>query len=89
MNDWRSFHTASWLANGNVLLASGRYEDGIGSEIFDAKTGRFAFTVGLNVYRGYATATVLLDGSVLFVGGAFSEEPYDGDAARAELFEGY
>jgi hypothetical protein len=73
----REFHTATLLANGKVLVAGGNEFDGYPtwlaptetSELYDPTTGTFANTGSMSVGRTYHTATLLVDGRVLIVGG--------------------
>ncbi len=59
----RAGHTATLLANGEVLIAGGMSQAGgvITSELFDPTTGRFATTGALQVARATHTATLLCD----------------------------
>jgi N-acetylneuraminic acid mutarotase len=86
----RDSHTATLLANGKVLLAGG---EGKGSnqgaldsaELYDPATGTWTATSGtLNQARKQHTATLLLNGKVLVVGG---ESPTDAALASAELYD--
>lgn len=64
------------LKNGKVLIAGG----GWGVEVYDPVTGSFsALAGGMNVSRYFSTATLLVDGEVVIIGGysAIAPEPYD------------
>ena len=71
MNSFRSMHTATLLANGNVLITGGY--DGSASlssaELYDPGTGTFTPTGSMVVARMAHTATLLNNGKVLIVGG--------------------
>jgi hypothetical protein len=65
----RTYHTATLLRNGLVLLAGGQQGVQPG-ELYDPATGTFAATspmIGTHAFN--LTATMLLDGSVLVAGG--------------------
>jgi hypothetical protein len=85
LNRARSFHTATLLRNGKVLVTGGQSGAALNSaELYDPATGTWSFTGSLNVAREDHTATLLRDGKVLVVGG-FNEviinsaELYDPD----------
>ena len=67
----RMEHTATLLANGNVLVAGGI--DGSDyiqqSEIYDPSTGTWSATGNMITWRGRHTATLLGNGKVLVAGG--------------------
>jgi hypothetical protein len=71
----RDDHTATLLSNGKVLISGGLTFSGDGfgptnsAELYDPSTGRWTTTGGLNMNRHFQTATLLLDGKVLVVGG--------------------
>jgi hypothetical protein len=68
----RTYHTATLLADGRVLIAGGSdgYREEIASaEIFDPRTGSFSATGPMTDGREYQTATLLADGRVLIAGG--------------------
>jgi hypothetical protein len=64
----RTFHTATLLPNGTVLIAGGGNENST-AEIYDPTTGSFSITVGMMIGRSGHTATLLPNGSVLVTGG--------------------
>ncbi len=78
----RSGHTATALASGRVLVAGGTDASGAPSasvEIFDPTlglNGGFVPTQPLITPRSGHTATLLCDGTVLFVGGGAGAERY-------------
>jgi hypothetical protein len=76
----RSFHTATFLPAGTVLVAGGG-DDNSTAEVFDPATGTFSITGGMEVGRSGHTATLLSNGSVLVAGGGL----YLG-LASAELY---
>ena len=70
----RQWHTASLLADGKVLVAGGMVDNAetatATAELFDPTTQMFTATKGpLAAARGFHTATVLKDGTVLVTGG--------------------
>ncbi|CAF2132567.1 unnamed protein product [Rotaria magnacalcarata] len=72
MNNTRFSHTASVLANGNVLVAGG--EDYLGyiienAELYDPSTGFWTLTGSMNSARYLHTASVLTNGKVFVAGG--------------------
>ena len=81
----RNYHTATLLANGNVLVVGGT--DGTNSlasaELYDPVNGTWTTTGSLGTARKAHTATLLSNGTVLIVGG------YDGtnSLASAELYD--
>ena len=98
MVNGRSLHTATLLSNGQVLLAGGDvfFYYGAGShslsaaELFDPATGSFAPTADMTVPRESHTATLLLNGEVLVVGGANGTLGYVAPTtvfATAELYQ--
>jgi len=86
----RSFHTASALIDGRVLVAGGYYSRRpIGSvNLYDPTTETFSATGPQTRARGFDTATRLADGRVLLVGGDSAEWNFDGPyIASAELYD--
>ena len=82
----RQAHTATPLANGQVLIAGGFNPlDGVLSsgELFDPATGVFSSTGNMTDERRLHTATALRDGCVLIAGGI---DQSDRIAASAEIF---
>ena len=77
----RRDHTATRLANGNVLIVGGTTS---GAFLFDAATGTFSAIASANGpvfnHGQAATATLLADGRVLVVGGTFAPQ-------SAEIFD--
>ena len=87
----RGYDTATRLVDGRVLIAGGNPQQWqfngpflASAELFDPKTGRFSSTGALGTARNVHTATLLLDGRVLFVGGN-DAEPHG--LASAELYD--
>ena len=84
----RTFHTATLLPNGRVLIAGGNLTDGSGNvtssaELFNPSTGTFSPTGAMGRPRAYQTATLLLNGKVLIAGGANNF----GDIQTAEIYD--
>jgi len=86
----RSFHTATLLASGKVLVTGGVSLAGfarqatLGStELYDPDSGTFSSSGSMTTGRRFHTATLLADGRVLIAGG------YDslGAVASAELYD--
>lgn len=76
----RTFHTATLLPDGKVLLAggSGFYIPTSSAELYDPPTGTFTATGDMTTPRSDHTATLLPDGKVLITGGPLaSAELYD------------
>jgi len=88
-------HTATLLQNGQVLLAGGfvdnawdcegNYSDNETS-LYDSVTGVFSNTGNMTTARGGHTATLLMNGKVLFAGGA-DQDPGGTGLASAELYD--
>ncbi|MGA3328238.1 MAG: kelch repeat-containing protein, partial [Terriglobia bacterium] len=69
----RAFHTATLLADGQVLMAGGFAQNGTSlnsAELYNSATGAFTLTGNLTTQRYVHTATLLNDGTVLLAGGA-------------------
>jgi hypothetical protein len=81
MAEARSFHTATLLPSGNVLVAGGGVENST-AELYDPATGSFSITGGMEVGRSGHTATLLPNGSVLVAGGGIFA-----GLASAELYQ--
>jgi hypothetical protein len=80
MAEARTFHTATLLPSGRVLVAGGG--ENSTAEVYDPATGSFSFTGGMEVGRSGHTATLLPNGSVLVAGGGI----FTG-LASAELYQ--
>src|SRR5262249_51090499 len=77
--DFRTWHTATLLPNGKVLVVGGA--DGVflfisrrWEELYDPATGTWMSTGDLNDFRAAHTATLLPNGKVLVVGGVDADE---------------
>jgi len=87
----RTYHTATLLADGRVLIAGGCTDAFCNhtiasAELYDPKTGSFSPTGSMSTYRVNHTATLLSDGRVLVTGGctdAFCNHTF----ASAELYD--
>jgi hypothetical protein len=84
----RQVHTASLLSDGKVLIAGGLLDNAgtatATAELFDPTSQLFTGTSGsLNTPRGFHTATVLDDGTVLLAGGISGVGPL----SSAELYD--
>jgi hypothetical protein len=88
-------HTATLLANGNVLLAGGFVNSvwdyggsasSNGAGLYDSATGVFSVTGNMTASRGGHTATLLASGQVLMAGGA-DQDPTGTGLASAELYD--
>ena len=81
MAEARTFHTATLLPSGKVLVAGGGDENST-AEIYDPATGSFSITGGMEIGRSGHTATLLPNGSVLVAGGGIFA-----GLASAELYQ--
>lgn len=75
MTTARTGHTATLLANGEVLVAGGLCSGGFtypdnSAELYDPSTGTWQATGSMNIARVNTAATLLTNGKVLIVGGA-------------------
>ena len=88
LNTARTFHTATLLPDGEVLVAGGEDSNSnrlANAELYDPTTGTWTATGSLNTARSGHTATLLPDGKVLVAGGFESES--DNFLASAELYD--
>ncbi len=88
MVERRAYHTLSVLPDGSALAAGGYYYSSdehylSSSEIYSPLKNNWSATGAMNVPRRNHTASVLLDGSVLVVGG----ENGTGPLASAEIYD--
>jgi hypothetical protein len=81
LNDARSYHTATLLPSGKVLITGGfstqRGDSLASAELYDPATGVFTRTGSMSVQRSGSEATLLLDGHVLITGDEQTPELYD------------
>lgn len=86
----RNLHTATRLADGRVLVATGTDSNPadpqwiLVAEVYDPASGQFAPTGAVAIGRAYATATLLADGRVLIAGGQTTGAQA---VAAAELYD--
>ncbi len=91
-NTARTYHTATLLHNGKVLIAGGTGEGALrglpvpvplgNAELYDPATGTFTATGNMNATHSSHTATLLNNGKVLIAGGS------DGNTdTTAELYD--
>jgi hypothetical protein len=86
----RSWHTATLLTNGKVLVTGGNAGFGTGfagAELYDPSTGTFTATGDMTTPRFYHTATQLPDGKVLIAGGETCNSSDRCLLASAELYD--
>ena len=71
LNSARSFHTATLLSSGKVLVGGGvsLNNQSATAELYDPASGTWTATGSLNTARTYHTATLLSNGMVLVAGG--------------------
>ena len=96
MGSARTDHTATLLADGEVLITGGMgcspsrscshvsgsaIEQLASAELYDPSTAKFSRTGSMSASRAYGTATILTDGRVLVAEGA------DGPTQTAELYD--
>lgn len=86
----RSYHTATRLTDGRVLIAGGMSGDWSPSnvafrdvEIYDPSTNAFTRVADMNAERRYHSATLLADGRVLVVGGTSDNN----ELSSAEIYD--
>ena len=80
----RSFHTATLLMSGKVLVVGGSTGGSSATgELFDPSVGVFTTTGDMTVGRSSHTATLLTNGKVLIAGG----QSVSGDLKSAELYD--
>lgn len=88
MGEARSWHTATLLLNGTVLVAGGTGNAGVlsSAELYDPATGLWTPAVSMAEARHFAYATLLANGNVLVAGGGSIA---DGSVAlsSAELYD--
>jgi N-acetylneuraminic acid mutarotase len=85
-------HTATRMADGTVLIAGGTGPRGDGvytvrAEIYDPQSGVWRNVDSMATPRGFHTAALLADGSVLVAGGLTSPANDRNVTAAAELFQ--
>ena len=78
MSQGRTYHTATLLPNGKVLIVGG-YFGGITAELYDPSTGTFSLTASMANGRTNHSASLLPNGKVLIAGGYYN--------ATAELYD--
>lgn len=73
----RSFHAATVLTNGKVLVSgsSNNYNSFNSSELYDPSTGSWTIMNSMNYAWSHHTASILYNGQVL-VAGSFSNTTY-------------
>jgi hypothetical protein len=85
LNNARAYHTATLLANGQVLAAGGTDGSQLQTaELYNPATGIWSFSGDLKVARSSHTATRLHDGRVLVVAGFYQST---GPLQTAELYD--
>ncbi len=89
MTTARSYHTATLLPNGRVLLAAGTsgsdpHVSLSSAEIYDPVSGTFRATASLNTVRHGHSATLLPDGRVLVIAGYNASQ---GWLSSAEIYD--
>ena len=85
MNHYRSGHTATLLANGNVLLAGGSDANGslAAAEIYNPVSNTFTVVGNMQLARQGHAAILLNDGTVMITGGYSTPGNY---LASSEIF---
>jgi hypothetical protein len=85
MSAARSFHTATLLTNGKVLIVGG---GNVISELYDPATNSLSNTGSTTIARDSHTATLLPNGKVLIVGGLTGNlNSNSGSLASSELYD--
>jgi hypothetical protein len=92
MNFARTYHTATLLQNGKVLIVGGDHGDQDATndtaEMFDPATGTFTLVANMMVEaRSLHTTTTLQNGKVLIAGGGHLEGLFEIGTDTAELFD--
>ena len=90
MTHGRSYHPATALSDGRVLLAGGYFDRYpiTAADLYDPTTRTFSATGPMANARGFDTASLLSDGRVLIAGGDPSMWNFDGPyMTSAELYE--
>jgi len=89
LNIPRNGHTATLLANGQVLVTGGESSNGMivaSAELYNPATGTWIITGNMANARTNHTATLLPSGEVLVVGGIGVVNPQSPCTATAELY---
>ena len=81
MAEARTYHAATLLPSGKVLVAGGGDENST-AEVYDPATGSFSITGGMEIGRSGHTATLLPNGNVLVAGGGIFK-----GLSSAELYQ--
>src|SRR5205823_2832090 len=95
LNNARTWHTATLLKTGKVLIAGGGSREywfggySYSAELYDPASGTWNYTGSLRERRGSHTATLLQDGQVLVAGGIYDpgSPPYQAYLQTAELYD--
>ena len=92
MTTKHSYHRATLLADGRVLVTGGVDTQGdlSSAEIYDPASGEWTKTGSLNIVRRSHTSTLLADGRVLVAGGVAdgtNYNPHFNSFASAELYD--
>jgi trimeric autotransporter adhesin len=89
MSTPHSWHTATLLGNGEVLVAAGQDANGVSSvaEMYDPTSDSWSTVASLSTARQRHTATLLANGKVLVTGGTVSSTATGGATAGSELYD--